>query len=178
MCYRVIGLCGYARCGKDTAARFIQEEYGGVTVAFAGPLRRLALRVDAFIEPSGKKYSEIIAAEGYERAKSCPGVRAYLESLGEGARECLGDDVWVIAAKREIQRSAYEPIILTDVRHQNEAEVVRAMGGIVVRIVRAGNDAATPTERANVDAVNGDVVVVNDAMDAFRRDIIAAIKKT
>ncbi|WDS52049.1 deoxynucleoside monophosphate kinase [Microbacterium phage Caron] len=92
-------------------------------------------------------YNDAMAALGYERAKEVyPGFREFLQRLGTegirntlgdkyGLRELLGDDVWIVLAEKRID-AADKPLVFTDVRFPNEADLIARKGGTTVRIVR------------------------------------------
>lgn len=158
----IIGLCGYARAGKDSVARVLVEEYGFVKLAFADPLREMAQAIDPIISledapldvirdvcqypknvavPAGAaRYSIILEAVGYERAKSIPDFRRFLQRLGtDGARKHLWPSIWIDAAERRLETLVAErkDVVFTDVRFPNEAAMV-AERGELWRIDRPG----------------------------------------
>ena len=128
----IIGLMGAKRSGKDTVADYLVNAYGFVRVAFADPLKELALDLDPFIEePLGwARLSELVKPEGsvrdrFEPVKDYPDVRRLLQRLGVAVRE-LDEDFWVDAAFETISQlwdSREEPIpgfVIPDVRFPNE----------------------------------------------------------
>ena len=52
----LIGLCGYAAAGKDTAARVLIDEFFFQRVAFADPIKAALLALDPFV-PGPEKIS-------------------------------------------------------------------------------------------------------------------------
>lgn len=174
-----VGLVGKARAGKDTAAATLVA-LGWQRVAFADPLRDMAYAVDPHIEIAGNRghsflrLSAVVDAVGWEKAKSYPDVRRFLQRLGsDGVRDHLGADLWVAAAMARVDR----PTVFPDVRFPNEADAIRARGGIIVRVVRrehlTGEQADHPSETA-LDGLEPDATVCNDGTIA---DLQAAIKR-
>lgn len=167
----LIALSGKKRSGKDTFAARLIEAHGFTRIAFADPMRAAALALDPIIRieqdetgpliaagaPLLARYvvttlrlSEVVDAVGWETAKSVREVRRTLQRLGtEAGRQVLGEDVWVDAAMRQAEQ-VDGPVVITDCRFTNEADAVRARGGIVVRIVRDGLPAGDthPSETA------------------------------
>lgn len=133
----LIGLSGYARSGKDTAAAALIEA-GWERRAFADTLREFLYAVNPVIPIKGKPYrlARLVDAYGWEAVKVAHDeVRELLQRLGTDAgRKILGENVWVTATLAGIT----QPTVVTDVRFPNEADAVRARGGLVVRVLREG----------------------------------------
>jgi predicted Rdx family selenoprotein len=135
---QVIGLSGYARSGKDTVARILVEQHGFTRVAYADALRDVALRVDPYVTTAGTKLSTIVGSYGWERAKdNFPEVRRLLQQLGVAVRDLVDTDAWVTAADRKMSDGAGR-YVLPDMRFPNEIRLVRALGGLTVRVHRPG----------------------------------------
>ena len=122
----LIGFAGKKRSGKDTAAGFLSEALPAehiVRLSFALPLKRWV--ADMFH----------ISLETLEQQKAR--YRKALQFLGEFARELWGDDYWIRKLNIELNKCGEgDVVIITDVRYKNEAEYIRALGGVVVRINR------------------------------------------
>lgn len=134
----LVGLLGAKRAGKDTFAKVLADEHGFVRVAFADPLKRAALLADPIVVGGGRlRLSELVAAAGWEGAKSRPEVRGFLQRLGVAVRT-LDRDFWLRMGLElaEELRDGGEPVVVTDVRFENEAAGIEAAGGILVRIRR------------------------------------------
>lgn len=144
----LIGLCGYARAGKDSVGHVLAGVHGFERLAFADKLRELAWEVNAIIEPTNKvTYREAIERHGYEGAKTLypTALREYLVGLGAGARKVLGGAVWLDAA---LPASGIHGrrVVVTDVRYKNEADRIHELGGEVWWIDRKGIQAANQEE--------------------------------
>lgn len=134
---RLIAFCAPARAGKDTAAGFLVTHLRYVQVAFAEPLKRMA-----------EAGLELIDDQLHGHAKDKPidwldGVtpRRILQTLGtEWGRELIHTELWVRVARRRIERllAAGIPVAVSDLRFGNEAQMVRELGGTIVRIERDG----------------------------------------
>ncbi|MGZ4745694.1 MAG: deoxynucleotide monophosphate kinase family protein [Oryzihumus sp.] len=148
----IIGLSGYARSGKDAAARALVAA-GWKRASFADRVRELALVVQP--ELAGD-----VARVGWEATKERPEVRALLQRLGVGVRDIVDEDCWVTAAFRSLPVG---PVVFTDCRFPNEARAISRRGGIVVRVVRPG---LTPMNGHITDTALEhwpfDAVIVND----------------
>lgn len=144
----IVGLNGYARSGKDEAARALVEK-GYERRAFADAVRNVLYATNPIVRVGGIEVHQrqepipvsirlrpIVDEFGWEYAKNeFTEVRELLQRLGtEGGRDVLGTNVWVDASLRNLP----EKVVVTDVRFPNEADAIKSAGGVVVRIVRDG----------------------------------------
>lgn len=160
---KLIGVSGRKRSGKDSFAERLTGAHGFTRVAFADPMRELALALDPIIS-DGWRLSQLVDTFGWEGAKENPEVRRTLQRLGtEGGRKVLGENIWVDTAMTTAQ-AVGGPVVFTDVRFPNEAEAVKRAGGVVVRIERPGLPAGDthPSETA-IDDWSVDFIVHNDS---------------
>lgn len=89
-----------------------------------------------------ERLTQLISRVGAHRANAHADVRRFYQRLGvEGVRDHLGQDAWLARVDQTI-RSVDGPVVVTDVRFPNEAELVRAHGGLVVRTERPGTTPA------------------------------------
>ncbi|MFI1799826.1 hypothetical protein ACH427_21075 [Streptomyces sp. NPDC020379] len=168
---RVIGLLGPAGSGKDTAAHTLVAA-GWQRKAFADKVKDFLYAVNPPVphEEGGEAWplAATVDAFGWERVKQHPGVRELLQRCGtEAGRNNLGPDVWVNALFSDFA-DWDRPTVITDVRFPNEAEAIRARGGLLVRIDRPGqapiDGADHISEQALVDWPV-DAVVINDGTE-------------
>jgi hypothetical protein len=192
----LIGLTGYAQHGKDTAAQVLVEEYGYARVAFADPLKDLAVAVNPLVSLSAHDPSvmarlrDLVVPSGlhtgasWETAKKNPEVRRLLQELGTGARAILGDDIWVRTAERRILEAAPRPVVVSDVRFPNEADFITRHSGEVWRIVRLNADASNydnglgishPSE-AGVGAITPRRVLFARDVEELRAAVVMAVE--
>ena len=89
-------LIGLAQAGKDTAATLIMaEDARFLRVAFADPVREMALRLDPLVGGPGfcpycgdaaMRLSGAVEVYGWEEAKKLPDVRRLLQRMGQHRR--------------------------------------------------------------------------------------------
>ena len=177
-----IALMGRAGSGKDTVARYLVQVYGYRRIAFADPLRSMALAVDPIISADAEvggavtrvvradRLSDVVGRLGWEGAKRhYPEVRRFLQRLGlEGVREHLGDDTWVEIAIAEISRIRADrmPVVVTDVRFRNELDALRRWNFLPVWVERPGVSAGSHLSEAELGPEDADHVVYNDSSPA------------
>lgn len=165
----LVGFAGVARSGKDTAAGALLSA-GWQRKAFADKVKEVLYALDPRIVD--EHYAEGLTSlryevdgYGWEITKDCyPEVRRYLQRLGtEGVRSVLGENVWVDALLRDTE--TWGPTVITDVRFPNEADAIRARGGLVLLIERPGLEPIAEPEHASENALAGyvfDGVIRND----------------
>lgn len=165
----VIGITGYARSGKDEFAKSLKLRGGYETIAFSDPLADMAYVLNPLLQYDDGalfEYARVVDIYGYTQAKEIPSVREYLQKLGTDAvRSVLGEDVWVRAASQTIMSHAIDGMstAITGVRFANECEMVKAHGGIMVKIVRPGVGSVNDhISDSGIDTLAVDHVVYND----------------
>ncbi|GAA0431015.1 hypothetical protein [Streptomyces luteireticuli] len=145
MTYRNIALMGRGRVGKDEVGGRLVGHWAYTRVAFADPLREMALRLNPIVtyEPAGYgplpvRLSAAVKRLGWDEAKTLiPEVRRTLQELGQAARD-QDPEHWVSLALDKISAAdAWGlPVVVTDVRHVNECDGLRARGFLLVRVIR------------------------------------------
>ena len=122
---RLLGLAGPAGAGKDTAANILKELYGYESLAFAGVLKGM-LNVAGVLEPRREDKEAVNPAWGFS-------YRHAAQTLGTEWGRALHPDFWVQATQRQLE-TMQGHVVITDVRFENEARMIRRSGGVVVHI--------------------------------------------
>jgi Domain of unknown function (DUF4406) len=134
----VIGLAGYARAGKDTVAQMIVQ-HGFEQRSFATPLKEALYALNPLLV-FPLRVQDVVDDCGWEEAKSRSEVRSLLQRLGtEAGRNVLGQDVWVNALFNTPNKGR---LVISDVRFPNEAQAIKARGGLLWRVERPGTGPA------------------------------------
>lgn len=170
--YDIIGLSGYARSGKDTAAE-IMADFGFQRAAFADHIRDALYRTNPHIS-ANCRVSTMVDAFGWDKAKTrFPEIRRLLQVLGtEVGRSIVGPDVWIDSLFKGFDDGGQ--YVISDVRFPNEYDAIKQWGGEVWRIERPATVAVNshPSEAA-LDGYHFDRVIHNDGhIDDLRRKII------
>lgn len=148
---QLIGLSGYARSGKDEAAKVLVEEYGFKRIAFADKLRDFLYALNPIICSDLDHYEfwtvqqaiDFYGWDGYKATEWGTEIRGLLQRLGtEAGRNTLWDSIWIDAALHDL--SPEGKYVITDARFPNEADAVVSRGGSLVRITRHGVGPANP----------------------------------
>lgn len=158
----IVGLSGYARSGKDTVGGFLVES-GFVRIAFADKLKKLVTTFwPGILDPHDGDW---------ERAKADPAIRVLLQTVGQGARDVLSDNVWVDAA---LGGCLPEDVVVTDLRYPNEARRIKDLGGLIVRIERPGiGPANNHSSEIAMASWRFDLLIQNDGtLDDLKREAL------
>lgn len=159
-------------------------------MAFADPLRKGSMAIDPivghhplswwqrlFTGPQVMRLSDVVNREGWERAKRHSEVRRFIQRYGtEGGRDVFGYDCWVILARQAIANLlATHSIVVTDVRFENEADLIRELGGVVIRVIRPGLEASNDFHRSERIPFTADYTVLNSDTVQILHEQIKAI---
>lgn len=175
-----IGITGLKEEGKNTVAEVFTQN-GWRKGSFA-----LALRVEIFEIVKGWNKPDVYSSPVYrdrynaalaewlqfveENKRNRPSerggwVRLYLQAHGQMKRETRGESYWLD------QLIIDDRTVVDDVRYSNEAERVKQLGGLVLRVRRPGMTSdGTPSEDG-VLQIQPDITIVNDGTIAELRDL-------
>jgi hypothetical protein len=145
----IIGLSGFARTGKDEAAKHLVENHGFVRLAFADKLRdflyalnpivgyEIAPDKDApdvgvtgwmghkakVIEVRLKDVIDYHTWDGYKNSEWVAEIRPLLQRLGtEAGRQTMWDTIWIDATLKDLDPSVN--YVVTDARFLNEFDAI------------------------------------------------------
>lgn len=161
----LIGLCGYARSGKDTAAEVLIKA-GFTRVAFADALKLdvlTALQRSAEIvnrANTGQSTGGIQVTTGLFRSPTTKErFRPLLVEYGRAMR-ALSPGYWIDRLEADVH--GVDRVVVTDVRYQNEVSWVQENGGVVIYLDRPGIGPANQEEHDSFSQIKQDFTVVND----------------
>jgi len=130
---KLVGLLGTKGVGKDTVADYMVSHYNAEKRAFASPIKEACailfqLPLTTF---EGEDKEVCDAHHGLS-------PRQMMQLVGtDFFRDKVRQDFWIDHFKKwYAARDPSRPVVVTDVRFQNEVDVIKALGGVVVRILR------------------------------------------
>ena len=154
----LIGLTGRKHSGKDTCLKNLSNcdcEFEIVNYSFALPLK--AQLKDLFDLTDDQLNDPILKEEVDKRYDKSP--RELMQWFGTDCmRKQIDDNFWIKKFirfyEKEISNSKMgtskdKVIIVTDVRFNNEATVIRELGGSIVKIQRSDIDTVIPSNKTN-----------------------------
>lgn len=158
---KLIGLTGPAGCGKDTAGAYLCRKHGFVRYGFADPLKAMLLAIGV----------DMNDRDGKEKPHPVFGVspRRMAQTLGmDWMRDMICKDGWLRLAEQFID-DEFTPangIVFTDVRFENEAEMIRRRGGAIWHLKRnVPGVEAHVSERPIVEYLSDRQLLNNSTMD-------------
>ena len=176
----LLGITGLAGSGKNYVADQIMAKYeNSKQLAFADPLKHMVHHMfgipleDCYTE-AGKnretwhKWGDIVTwtydvtEESKRRDPAKPmTVRDLLQVVGtELVRNQWNEDHWVRLMKHRIENCPHEVVLVTDVRFPNEAQLIKEMGGTLLKVT--GRQASgVPSHVSEADVIQADSLIVN-----------------
>ena len=129
---KLIALCGHKGVGKSTYASFLAGSNGHV-FSFATPLKSMLTAVFPNEYVLNKKDEKIPYFDVT--------ARYLLQTLGtEWGREMVDQNIWIkllrVRLIDHLNDSAVTPLVVDDLRFDNEAEMIRELGGEVWQLGR------------------------------------------
>lgn len=151
---RMVALTGLAGSGKSTATRYLVERHGYTLVKFAGPLKDMMRAIgfdDEEIEGGLKETPlEMLCGKTPRHA---------MQTLGtEWGRNCIGEDFWVNVWR--MQAAQHKRVVVDDCRFPNEADAIRKLGGMIIKLDGRGGIAGAHASEAGCG--QHDAIVTND----------------
>ena len=173
---KIIGLTGYAGAGKNEAAL---ADPSFASIAFADAVRREVIAAinleqmppELLHFPRQLDAWDNVTPDEVWAKPTTPNMRALLQWWGTEYRRAKDPLYWVrrVAHAIEPERDYF----ITDVRFPNEVALVRALGGVIVRIERGAPVNGHISERT-IDEIHPDVVIRNNGSVA---ELHAAMRK-
>lgn len=164
---QLIGIHGPLESGKDTVAQLIISRFPLLYTqyAFAWPIKKACQVMFGFTE---KDMNDRVLKE---RVHPVWGItpRKAMQLLGtEYGRNMIRKDIWIIRAKMEMDKNKEQGYgtVISDVRFDNEAELIHEQKGILIHIDRPDLD--TSSEKYNheseqgIKRMDGDIIIIND----------------
>ena len=173
---KLIGITGAARSGKDTIGDYLRIRHGFTTLSFAAPLKRM---ICTMLEVS----EDWLETHKDEHITGIASPRVLLQTLGtDWGRHMIDTNIWVNLVHHKVDDIAtwshINGIVLTDVRFNNEAEWIRANGGVVWEVIRPEVlIESTHISENGVDAHLINTSFINDGtIEDLRQQVEGALK--
>jgi hypothetical protein len=154
----IIAFTGFKESGKTSAAKAIQ----GVHLHFADPVKNIAK-----------------ICFGWDGNKDDRG-RKLLQIIGTDAGRAYNPDIWVNAMKEKIAEAGPgQTIVIDDLRFNNEAELVKGLGGIIILIKRDGYTSDGHASEKGIDRKYVDITInCSGTVEDLQKLVLESIKKS
>lgn len=167
----LIGVLGKSGSGKDTISDYICQHYGYTKIAFAKPIKDICRIMFGFNEEQ---------LYGNEKESIDPywGVspRCMFQYIGTDVMRIdvqsmipnIGTNFWVKCTQKQILELLKDnkKVIISDVRFQNEIDLITSMGGIVIKLTRDFTNLDTQMSghisEQNIDNLIGNYLIENN----------------
>lgn len=144
---KLIGICGLARCGKDSffnmSSNFLNKK-GLKTKRFAF--------ADSLKEECDEILSKYVGISAFTESNDEKQIiRPLLVTYGTHIRRKLNQNCWIDKIHNEVKKdlSDNKIVFITDVRFENEINWIHQLNGASIHITREGNVAPNEDERIN-----------------------------
>jgi hypothetical protein len=137
--YRILGITGKKFSGKDTLGDYFVKNYGYERIAYADALKEAVKCIFDLDDEqlNGSKKEEI--DEFWQKTP-----REILQYVGTNLLiPDVGKNIWVYVVKRKIinklKQNPNAKFIITDARFHNEVNIIKELGGTVLKLKRNVN---------------------------------------
>lgn len=159
----LVGIAGFARAGKSSIAKVLESECGFIEHSFASAIRRFTIQLVTEVNPEFDLERDKTVPQ---HALSGRTPRSFMQLLGtEFGRNLVHPGFWVNHTMMKVRRArdAGFPVVISDVRFKDEAEAIRAMGGVVLWVHRPGIEAGEHASEQGFPAHLVDLTIHNDS---------------
>jgi hypothetical protein len=142
----IIAFTGLAGSGKDTAANYLIENHGYQKMSFAATLKDAIAIIFGWprdllegITDESRKWRDEKDEWWSKRLNMYISPRKVLQIWGtELCRQHFHPDIWIASLERQLsQLPKTAKVVITDCRFENEAAIIRNIGGRVIHIRRS-----------------------------------------
>jgi hypothetical protein len=163
----LIGILGKKYHGKDTAADYIVKHYQFTKMAFATPLKNICKELFDFNEQQlyGDQKEEF---DPYWQVTP----RVTFQYIGTDLlREQMykilpqvGNHIWVKSLENKLNKlPPHLDIVVSDVRFDNEAAMIKSRGGIIIKLKRKIESKDNHSSESHIDDIPYDYLIDNNS---------------
>lgn len=134
----IIGITGKAGSGKDTLSDYLVNQ-GFIKLSFGSAVKDIVSIVTGwsrdFVEGTNEERHLRETLKHPDYNKTC---RELMQFIGTDLfRKQLSDNIWVNIIKNKIESDKINnKFVITDVRFDNEAQMIKSIGGYIIQINR------------------------------------------
>ena len=161
----IIAICGHKFSGKSTVAGLLHNATGYRVVSFADKLKDITCILSGCTREQLEDYDfkENVLVPDYLQPyclnAKMPTFRAFLQHFGSEVMRGANDNIWIDCTLSNCGKDC----IISDCRFSNEANAVKARGGIVIKIERPDvKTSDSHQSETQIDEIGADYTIVND----------------
>lgn len=167
----LVAFTGLAQSGKTTAAQVLCRR-GYDRMSFAGPIKQMVRCLTAETDKTkqlpqfgGKTLRHLYQTLGTDWGRNMIHPNIWVQLGAERLRTLLGD----------VEEGATQGVVIDDLRFDNEAQLIRNFGGIVVQVHRPGVHAMAHESEAGISPHLIDVDLDNDGDHEALNDAVFSL---
>lgn len=159
----LVGFAGVKRVGKDVVAAHLVDHHAFTRYAFAAPLKDLCARMFGLTRDQVDGHAKDIVVPKYGMSP-----RRIMQLVGTDCVRTIAPDFWTDAFDAWLtSRSPVGSVVVSDVRFQNEVDLIHARGGLVFLLTRQCCDTCDRHVSERASSLTGlDGVIRNDSSTA------------
>jgi hypothetical protein len=163
----IIGITGKKRHGKDTLGDLLISKKNFIKFAFADPLKLACKEIFNFSDEqlygNDKEIEDDFWKITPRQILQYVGTELFRNQIGNILPETK-ENIWIKVMEKKVESSKEDKIVITDVRFPNEVEMVKKLGGIVIKVVRPSLSIQEHSEHISeaIDQLDVDFTVIND----------------
>lgn len=139
----IIGFCGKKGSGKSFFAKYLVKQHNFIELTFAEPLKKAVQII--FNLTDDELHDQNLKENKIERLNASP--REILQWLGTDIiREKFNKkfnyngSIWVDNMKEKLKNLQDKNVVISDVRFQNEIDLIHSLNGIIINIQASGTN--------------------------------------
>ena len=134
---KIIGIAGLANSGKDTTADYIVSKYSNFKkIALSEPIKNMMINLFGFTyEQCYKQELKKTKDDFWDITPRDAMILIGTKLFRDNWRE----DFWIKLAEKRIISEPNKNFVVSDIRFDNEAEMIKKLGGKVIVIYRPDN---------------------------------------
>lgn len=166
----LIGVLGRKGSGKDTVSDYILEKFNFEKMILAEPLKNACKELFNFSDEQlyGNLKETIDPQWGVSPRKVLQwlGTDVIRNRINE-LNPDIGNNFWIMLLKikylKKLNNNKNIKVIVSDVRFQNEIDIIHQLGGRVIKLTRPSiNNTDAHESEKNIDNLKGDIDIIND----------------
>jgi len=166
---QIIGIAGKKYSGKDTLGNYLIEKYNYQGIAYASALKDVCRDIFGFNDEQLYGDKKEVVDEFWNKTP-----RELLQFIGtdlfrEHFHECIpniGKEIWIQVVKRKIlntlKNNPETKFVITDVRFPNEAQLVKDLGGTIIKLIRDLPNSDQHASETSIDDIDANFNIYNN----------------
>jgi hypothetical protein len=141
---KIIGICGFIGCGKDTVGSYLVSNYGFTKISYADRLKDTVATMFGWERDmlegetvESRKWRETPDPFWTKELGYVVTPRIVLQRVGTDCmRNGFDDQVWTLFVKKSLLENPDTNYVVPDVRFLNERKLLKDLGGEIWRVKR------------------------------------------